>query len=74
MEGETESEMVRRHVREGEGHVKRQTEVIARLQKRGASTDMAKALLDRFNELQHLHLAHLARVEARPSLPPDSRR
>ena len=68
MEGETELEMVRRHVREGEGQVQRQSELLARLQERGAWTDMidmAVILLEQFEDIQRLHKAHLTRLEAR---------
>ena len=63
MEGETELEMVRRHVREGLGHLKRQGELIIRLQERGAPTAMAVALLEQFRDYQRQHEAHLARLQ-----------
>ncbi len=44
MEGETELEMIRRHIREGEGVLKRQGELLARLRERGAPTDLATTL------------------------------
>lgn len=63
MEGGTELEMVRRHVREGEGHLGRQSEVIARPQKRGTPTDMAFALLEQFADYQRQHKEHLTRLD-----------
>jgi len=63
MDGETELEMVRRHVREGEGHVKRQKKVVTELQERGAPTDIAISLLGAFRDVQRQHIAHLARLE-----------
>ena len=67
MEGETELEMVRRHVREGEGQVQRQSELLARLQERGAPTDLAVILLEQFEDIQRLHKEHLTRLEAGPA-------
>ena len=64
MEGETELEMVRRHVREGEMHVKRQGEIVAELKEQGAPVDMAVALLNQFQNLLRQHKEHLARLEA----------
>ncbi len=62
---ETELEMVQRHVREGEIHIKRQHEIIARLKAGDHSTDEAEMLLAQFEDLQRQHKAHLARIEAR---------
>ena len=42
VEGETELEMVRRHVREGKGHVARQDEIVIKLQKLGTPTERLK--------------------------------
>ncbi len=55
MDSETELDMVRRHVREGEGHVKRQGEIVAELHAQGAPTDMAITLLEQFKDLQRQH-------------------
>lgn len=63
MEGETELEMVRRHIREGEGHLKRQGELLARLRERGAPTDLAITLLEQFKDFQRQHEAHLIRLQ-----------
>ncbi len=52
---ETELEMVRRHVREGE----RQLALIARLDARGLPTEEAANLLAVFEEVQGMHEAHL---------------
>ena len=63
-EGETELQMVQRHVRQGEAHVARQHEIVAELRERGHPTDMAVVLLGEFEDLLRLHEAHLARLEA----------
>jgi hypothetical protein len=39
--GETELQMVQRHVREGEAHVQRQREIVTEMWERGAPTDIA---------------------------------
>lgn len=72
MEGETELEMVQRHVREGGGQVQRQSELLARLQERGAPTDMAVILLEQFEDTQRLHKAHLTRLESEAASDPIS--
>lgn len=64
MKNETELEMVQRHVREGEIHVKRQREIIIEIQERGGPTEVALKLLDNFEGLQREHNAHLARLKA----------
>ncbi|TNC69471.1 hypothetical protein [Rubellimicrobium roseum] len=66
---ETELEMVQRHVREGEAHVKRQREIVAELRERGHPTDVAIALLAEFEDLLRQHKAHLVRIEATKSAP-----
>ena len=60
--GETELEMVRRHVREGYGHIARQREIIAELRASGRSIVLAEALLATFLTAQAAHEAHLARI------------
>lgn len=60
---ETELEMVRRHIREGEGHLASQRALIARMRTSHLPTDGAEALLATFEELQRQHEAHLVRVE-----------
>ena len=67
MERETELEMVRRHIREGEGHLTRQAALITRLRERGVPTDMAIALLEQFTDYQRQHVAHLTRLQ--PGIP-----
>lgn len=62
---ETELEMVRRHVREGERHLAGQRALIARLRASDLPTEEAEALLDTFEDLQRQHEAHLARVEGK---------
>ena len=63
--GETELQMVQRHVREGEAHVQRQSEIVTKMRERGASTDIPVTLLAAFQETLRQHKAHLGRIEAR---------
>ena len=63
--GETELQMVQRHVREGEAHVQRQREIITEMQERGAPTEMAVTLLEQFQDSLRQHRAHLVRIQAR---------
>ena len=65
VKGETEQQMVQRHVREGEAHVQRQREIVTEMWERGAATDMAVSLLEQFQDTLLLHKAHLVRIEAR---------
>lgn len=62
---ETELEMVRRHVREGEEHLASQRAVIERLKASNLPPEEAEALLDTFEELQRQHEAHLVHVEGK---------
>ena len=64
-EGETELEMVRRHVEEGADHVVKQRALIARLKKNGLPFHEAEALLATFEDLQRQHEDHLARSDTR---------
>ncbi len=66
---ETDLEMVRRHVRQGEGHLASQRAIIARLKASHLPTDEAEALLDTFEDVQRLHKAHLTRLEGKGDLP-----
>lgn len=66
---ETKLEMLRRHCREGEGHVARQRALVARLVADGLPTKEARELLVTFEDLQRQHEAHLARAEAEASRP-----
>jgi ATP-dependent protease HslVU (ClpYQ) peptidase subunit len=63
--GETELQMVQRHVREGEAHVQRQREIVTKMWERGAPTEVAVTLLEAFQETLRQHKAHLSRLEAR---------
>lgn len=67
MEGESELEMVRRHIREGKARVKRQKEIVTRLQELGALSNVATALLDQFQDALRQHQQHLARLEGEAS-------
>ena len=56
--------MARRHVADGERHVRVQADVIERLRALGASTAMAEQLQSQFEELLVMHRRHLAKLEA----------
>lgn len=59
--GETEIEMVRRHIREGEEHVAHQRGIVASL----PDSDLAKTarqLLETFKQALESHQEHLARL------------
>jgi hypothetical protein len=61
---ETELEMVQRHVRVGAENVARQRELVAELDRDG-HVDLAteaRELLQKFEELQEQHVAHLERI------------
>ena len=61
-EGETEREMVKRHVEEGTEHIAKQRALIARLKEKGLPFHDAEALLVTFEDLQRQHEDHLART------------
>ncbi len=63
MSFESELEMVRRHVAEGERHVRLQREIVARLREMGAPTEDAERLQLQFEELLLMHQNHLSKVE-----------
>jgi|ERR1700722_1034376 hypothetical protein len=65
VEGETLLQMARRHVRDGEAHVARQREILAKLQADHLPTEMAQKLLVGFEETLQLHKSHLAQIEAK---------
>jgi hypothetical protein len=65
--------MVRRHVREGYGHIARQCEIIAELRASGHSVVLAEALLATFQSTQSAHEAHLARITTGHGDPPADR-
>ena len=60
--GETELEMVQRHVRQGERHVSRQLEIIANMQLRKQPTGAAENLLFNFDKSLRAHKAHLEQL------------
>ena len=60
--GETELEMVKRHVRQGERHVSRQLEIIADMTLRNQPTTVAKSLLLNFELSLRAHKAHLQHI------------
>ena len=61
-EGETEREMVGRHVEEGAEHIAKQRALIAHLKEKGLPFHDAEALLVTFEDLQRQHEDHLART------------
>ncbi len=65
-EQEIDLEMVRRHVRQGAGHVARQREIVAKLRASGHPTETALQLLATLEATQQQHKAHLARLEGGP--------
>jgi hypothetical protein len=60
--GETELQMVQRHVREGAVHVARQREIVAQFHANGNPTELAEKLLAGFQGMQFEHEAHLERL------------
>ena len=62
--GESELEMARRHVAEGERHVLGQRRIIARLRELEADTGIAEDLLAAFETALGEHRAHLDHLEA----------
>jgi PAS domain S-box-containing protein len=58
-----EYSMARRHVATGEQNVARQREIVARLERGGHNSLVAKSLLASFEELQNMHIAHRDRLE-----------
>jgi hypothetical protein len=59
---ETELEMVRRHLSEGEAIIDRQTILISELSEAGKDSKEAQAVLSTFLITQSLHREHLARL------------
>lgn len=61
-DGETEIDMVRRHVKDGARHIVKQRAIIDRLQLWNLPTEDAEALLILFEDIQRQHQEHLARL------------
>jgi hypothetical protein len=61
---ESELEMTRRHVADGERHIALQREIIVRLQGLGGDTGIAEQLLEEFEATLRDHRAHRDRLEA----------
>ena len=61
--GETELQMVQRHVADGKRHIADQRALITKLQGAEADTTVAETLLGNFLDVQALHLEHLARLQ-----------
>jgi hypothetical protein len=64
--GETDLEMVLRHVAQGERHVAGQRKLLAHLREIGGDTNMAERLLDLFVITLGEHCAHRDRLEMGP--------
>lgn len=62
---ETDLDMVRRHVKEGEVYIARQEALVAKLECDGYNTAEAKILLRLFRSVMRLHQEHLHRLEGR---------
>ncbi|CDX62844.1 conserved hypothetical protein [Mesorhizobium plurifarium] len=60
---ETPLEKLRRHVLSGERHIERQQAIVQHLTELGAPTKLALELLDLFEEIQTMHVAHLRRLK-----------
>jgi hypothetical protein len=60
--GESEIDMVIRHVREGQRHVNHQRQIITRLEAHGHPAKQARELLVTFEHTQALHRQHLERL------------
>lgn len=60
--GETELEMVQRHVADGERHIDTQCALIAKMERTGGNIEVAVTLLESFVETQSLHREHLERL------------
>ena len=61
---ETDEEMCRRHLREGQGRIDRQIALIARLDAGGRDTVEARNLLQSFRDVQRMSEEHLRRIQA----------
>ena len=60
--GETELQMVERHIRQGERHVSRKIEIIADMQRRGQPTRLAERLLFNFDNILRAQREHLSEL------------
>lgn len=60
--GETELEMVQRHVRQGKRHVSRQLEIIEDMAIRGQPTGLAEDLLLNFEISLRAYKVHLEQI------------
>lgn len=63
--GETELEMVERHVRQGERHVTRQLDIIEEMMLRNQPTAVAESLLFNFEITLLAHHDHLYRLNSK---------
>lgn len=64
---ETELEMVKRHVRQGEKHVSRQLKIIADMTRRHQHTGLAESLLFNLEMSLRAHRDHLEELTSMPT-------
>ena len=67
MPRETEIEMAERHVRQGQAHVARQSELVEQLRVDGHDTRQAEELLTEFEAILTEHRKHLELARSRQS-------
>lgn len=60
--GETEREMVQRHIRQSEQHFTRQIEIIEALELGNYPTNLAKQVLSAYERSLHAHMVHLDKL------------
>lgn len=61
--GESELEMVRRHVSRGRKLIERQRQLIADKEEKGQPTGLARDTLDQLGTTQRMHEQHLEQIE-----------
>ena len=52
-----------RHIEDGERMLARQRQLVAELEAQGEDATLARSLMQSFEDLQRLHVRHLARLE-----------
>ena len=63
IQGESELQMVERHIRDGERHVANQREIVAHLSSLGHPTELAQRVLRNLEELLAMHRRHLDHIQ-----------
>ncbi|RWC00321.1 MAG: hypothetical protein EOQ57_17135 [Mesorhizobium sp.] len=66
---QTVLEMLEQHVLLGERHIARQREIVADFHHKGFRTDLADELLNLFEQMQLLHVAHRDRIQKLGHIP-----